>query len=120
MSKKLRLTLRCSYVPKESYYYWSDTSQNDKGETLDQCFRRYGTGVQRFMMGGYNLVMECVFLDERYDFGHSWCMRCYQSETGKNIPVRLYEKDPKEKIYGVHDLNPIIPEANKISDVKAA
>jgi hypothetical protein len=104
----------------KNYYYWSKTYQNDKGETLIQCFDKYGTGVQNFVKDGYNLVMECVFLDEHYNYGHSWCMRLYQLETGKNIPVRLYEKNPEEKIYGHHDLNPMCAAANKVNNVKAA
>lgn len=105
-----------------AYYYWSQDYKSKSGETLDDCFRKYGTGVQYFKRGNFNLAMECVFLSDEYDFGNSWCMRCYQRESGNNIPVGLYEKNPKEKIFGHHELNPISVAQNKDmeSPVKAA
>lgn len=89
-----------------TYYYWSTTFCNENGDNLEICFNKFGTGTQ-VLPFGENFIMEVVYLDERKDFGNSWCLRCYNKQTGKNIPVGLYEKNPDEKIYGNKDLNPI-------------
>lgn len=81
------------------YYYWDNNRRNKKGETLQECFDKYGTGVQNM---DKTAKYEVIFLDETRDFGYSWMLRMYSRQTGDNISVRLYELD---KVYGHHPLN---------------
>jgi hypothetical protein len=82
------------------YYYWDNNYINDKGENLQECFDKYGTGIQNM---NKQVRYEVIFLDETKSFGNSWMLRAYSRQTGDNVPVTLYEKD---KVYGKHVLNP--------------
>lgn len=76
------------------YYYWDNEFYNKEGQTLRQCLDQYGIGKQKL---GKGVVMEVIFLDKKKDFGYSWCLRCYNKESGKNIVVRLYDNS---RVYG--------------------
>uniref|UniRef100_A0A6C0JTZ9 Uncharacterized protein n=1 Tax=viral metagenome TaxID=1070528 RepID=A0A6C0JTZ9_9ZZZZ len=88
-----------------SYYYWDDEMTNKKGETLQQCFEKYGTGVQKDKLDNIKFIMDVVYLDDTYSFGYSWCLRMIDARTRKNIKMRQYEQ---HACPGVHALNPIV------------
>lgn len=83
----------------EQYYYWDYSFLNNQGLTLKECFVNFGTGTQNL---NKQIRMEVIFLDDTQDFGNSWCLRCYDRSTKQNIPVRLYEQKPHNKVYGRH------------------
>lgn len=92
---------------EKPYYYWSNTFRNKKGESLSICLEKYGTGVSILPPKIGNFVVEFIFLDKSRNFAKTWCLRCYDLETGINLPVKIYEENPDEKIYGKPKLNPV-------------
>jgi len=88
-------------MPINKYYYWDNSEKNKNDETLQECFDKYGTGIQNL---NSFIMMECIYLDDKQDFGYSWMLRCYDIQTGKNVPVKLYEQ---HKVFGSHKLNPL-------------
>lgn len=81
----------------QRYYYWDPNERTDKGETLEDCLRLYGTGSQNM---NKELRYDVLFLDSSKSYGHSWMLRAYHRATGDNVPVRLYEENPEHRVYG--------------------
>jgi hypothetical protein len=73
-----------------SWFYWSESERNVKGEELATCLHLYDTGGERD--DDRDLETKLVFLDETRSTGYSWLLMV--TLTGTLVPVRLYEADP--------------------------
>jgi len=80
-----------------SYYYWDNEFKTELGETLMECYQKYGLGKQNIKRNHLNYIMDVIFLDDRLNYGNSWCLKMYNKKRGTNIPMTLYEE---HKIYG--------------------
>lgn len=73
------------------YYYWDKNFTNKYGETLQECYDNYGIGKQKLSIRNINHTMDVIYLDEKQDFGYSWCLKVYNKKRGINVPVTAYE-----------------------------
>jgi hypothetical protein len=74
------------------WFYWSDKERNRDGESLRECFAKYGTG--RNSGDDYELETGFLFLDGSRSDKYSWLLWVKDAETGNQMTARLYEEDP--------------------------
>ena len=76
-----------------SWHYWSDTKTNDRGESLEECVRKYGLGSNDIVartsssdnvtaVDDNDTSISCVFLDESHTFEHAWLLAVQLTSTG--------------------------------------
>ena len=90
--RALRRVPRRGWVPPtrlEAFYYWSDTERNKAGESLQECYDKYGTGG--WESAAKDMRVQLVFLDATRDDGCSWLAQMVRPSTGEYANVRVHE-----------------------------
>ena len=73
----------------EAFYYWSDVERNKAGESLQECYDKYGTGG--WESAAKDMGVQLVFLDATRDAGCSWLAQMNRPSTGEYAKVHLHE-----------------------------
>jgi len=79
-----------------SWFYWSESERNVKGEELATCLHLYDTGGERD--DDRDLETKLVFLDETRSTGYSWLL--IVTLTGTLVPVRIYDRSRPTYLQG--------------------
>jgi hypothetical protein len=79
------LTLTPVNTVMTSWFYWSESERNVKGEELATCLHLYDTGGERD--DDRDLETKLVFLDETRSTGYSWLLMVTLTGTLVAVPL---------------------------------